>query len=136
MKLAFALLAALVLGLAGATWWALESGGVAVLETRRADGAPRRTHVWVAEEEGELWLEAATPERAWLQDVQRSPEVVLTRGARAERFRAVPAPGERERARVRALLRRQYGLRDAWVGLVQDTSRAVAVRLAPLPARE
>jgi hypothetical protein len=49
-----ALLVAFVL----ATAWALESGGVAVIETHAPGGELRATHVWYAESDGELWLEA------------------------------------------------------------------------------
>jgi hypothetical protein len=126
------LAAAALLGLfAAVTVWALESGGVAVVETRDAGGAARRTHVWFVEAEGELWLEAGTPENPWYRDVLRDPALVLEVADRRERYRAQPVPGETARARIRRLLREKYGLRDAWVGLLVDTSRSVAVRLLP-----
>jgi hypothetical protein len=128
LAIAVALLAAFL----AVTGWALESGEVAVLETRRPEGGARRTRVWLAEADGTLWLEAATPDRDWLGDVALSPRVRLRRGAEARAYEAVAMPGAGERARVRALLRRKYGLRDRWVGLLQDTSRAVAVRLVPV----
>lgn len=58
------------------TWWALESGGVAVIETLTPRGTVRSTHVWYAKPNGEFWLEAGTPENAWFRDVQENP--VLT----------------------------------------------------------
>jgi hypothetical protein len=88
--------------------------------------------VWVAEAEGALWLEAATPERAWYRDVLLDPVVSLERAGRAAAFRARPAPGEEARRRLRGWLRERYGWRDAFVGLLQDTSQAIAVRLEPL----
>jgi hypothetical protein len=125
------LLAVLATALFGAvTWYALESSDVAVLRTRGADGAILETHVWLAQEDGVTWLEAATPERAWLRHVEASPEVELVRGGATQRFLASPEPGAEGRARIRRLLRAQYGWRDGWVGLLQDTSRSVAVRLA------
>jgi hypothetical protein len=69
----------LLLAFVGLTWWALESSGVAVLETRRPDGSTRSTHVWHVTHNGEVWLEAGTPENAWFQDVEGSPRVLLTR---------------------------------------------------------
>jgi len=111
---------------------ALESSGVAVLETRAPAGTPRETRLWVAEAEGALWLEAATPERAWYRDVLLDPVVSLEREGRAEAFRATPEPGEEARRRLRGWLRERYGWRDAFVGLLQDTSRSIAVRLDPL----
>jgi hypothetical protein len=128
-------LAAGTAGFAALAGVALESGGVAVLETRAEDGAVRTTRVWVAESDGALLLEAATPERSWYRDVERDPQVSLARAGRAEAFRAVPEPGEAGHRRVRALLRERYGWRDAFVGLLQDTSRSVAVRLEPLGPR-
>lgn len=124
-------LAAGVVALAGITGWALEAGEVAVLVTQRPDGGARETHVWWAADAGALWVEAATPERAWLAEARASGEVELRREGRSERFRAEPVPGAQGHAHVRALLRAKYGLRDAWVGLLQDTSRSVAVRLVP-----
>ena len=70
MKPALIAAAALVAAFVAVTWWALESGGVAVIETRTPEGGPRSTHVWYTEPDGELWLEAGTPENAWFRDVQ------------------------------------------------------------------
>lgn len=132
MKRALVLLAALVLAFGALTGWALESGDVALLMTERAGGGARETHVWWVEDEGAVQLEAATPERAWLAEALAAGEVSLERGGRVERFRPerLDAPGAHER--IRARLRAKYGWRDAWVGLLQDTSRSVAVRLTPL----
>jgi reactive intermediate/imine deaminase len=133
VKRAAAALLALLAAAALFTGWALEAGGVAVLETPLPDGGVRETHVWWIEREGgAVELEAATPERAWLAEALAAREVVLERDGRRERFRAErsDAPGAREQ--LRAALRRKYGVRDAWVGLLQDTSRAVVVRLVPL----
>ena len=120
---------------ASITGWALEAGDVALLTTERPDGGVRETHVWWAAHEDALWLEAATPERAWLREALSSGEVELMRDGRRERFRAVAVPGAEAHARVRALLREKYGVRDAWVGLLQDTSRSVAVLLHPSESR-
>jgi len=124
-------LAAALLVLAGFTGWALEAGDVAVIATQRPDSQTRKTHVWWATDSDSIWVEAATPERAWLAEALASGEVELTRDGRRERLRVEIAPGPGAHARVRALLREKYGLRDAWVGLLQDTSRSVAVLLHP-----
>lgn len=135
MRLARAWLA-LLLGLVAAffavTRWVLESGGVAIVETRAPDGNARRTHVWFAESGDELWLEAGTPENAWFVDAQRDPLLRLSAAGRSGRYRAEPIAGSAH-ARIRVLLREKYGWRDAWVGLLVDTSRSVAVRLQPAP---
>lgn len=127
------LAAAVVLAVFGlVTALALESGGVAVLETRAPNGTPRQTRVWVAEAEGALWLEAATPERPWYRDVLLDPIVSVDRGGKELAYRALPDPGEAGHRRIRAWLRERYGWRDAFVGLLQDTSQSIAVRLEPL----
>jgi hypothetical protein len=111
------------------TWLALEVSGVAVLETRTADGSSRSTHVWFAEPDGELWVEAGTPENAWYVDVQRDPLISFSSDERSGEYvvEQVQDPGAHEK--IRALLREKYGMRDWWIGLLFDTSRSVAVRL-------
>ena len=115
------------------TWHALESQEVAVLTTRTADGTARTTRVWVARREGALWIEAATPERAWYVDVLRDPRLQLQIEGRTVEARAAPVPGEDGHREIRRLLREKYGWADAWVGLLQDTSRSVAVRVVAEP---
>lgn len=119
--------------LAAFTGWTLEASDVAVLATERPDGRVRETHVWWAADGDALQLEAATPEREWLAEALAAGEVELERGGRRERFRVERIDTPEAHARIRALLREKYGLRDAWVGLLQDTSRSVAVRLSPVP---
>ncbi|MBX3028334.1 nitroreductase family deazaflavin-dependent oxidoreductase [bacterium] len=120
----------LLLAFAFLTWTALEASGVAVLETRRADGGTRRTRVWFAEHDGALWLEAPVPDREWLVDVRAAPRVSLERAGGSAVYDAVPVAGGGHEA-IRALLRAKYGWRDWWVGCLQDTSHSVAVRLVP-----
>lgn len=123
--------AALLLGFVALTGIALEAGDVAVLTTQQPNGEARETHVWWAEHEGAIWVEAATPERAWLAEALAAGWVELTREAQRERLRVERAGEPAAQRDVRALLREKYGLRDWWVGLLQDTSRSVAVRLHP-----
>ncbi len=123
--------AALALALGGMTGWALESGGVAVIETQTPEGGPRFTHVWYAEPDGELWLEAGTPENPWFRDVQENPAVTLKAKGRAGRYVAEPVDDRNGNSRIRSLMREKYGFRDLWVGLIFDTSRSVAVQLLP-----
>ena len=63
MGRAIAAVAILLLALAGITWLALESGGVAVVETRGAHGETRSTHVWHVEQDGELYVLAKSTDR-------------------------------------------------------------------------
>lgn len=123
--------AAAAVAFGAVTWWALESGEVATLRTRAAAGYVEDTRVWVADAEGAVWIEAATPERAWYRRLLAQPEVELVRNGEPASFTATPFPGPEGHARIRGLLRAKYGVRDLWVGLLQDTSTSIAVRLEP-----
>jgi hypothetical protein len=94
-------------------------------------GSPRETRVWIVDEGDHAWIEAATPERDFYRDLLAHPEAELVRGGAISRVRAEPVPGPEPHGHLRALLRAKYGLADWWVGLLQDTSRSVAVRIAP-----
>lgn len=132
MKWLLTAVVALVATFGAVTWIALESGGVGVLRTSNADGSERATHVWYAEYDGSIWVEAATPERPFLVDLRRMPEATLSTGNDSFRIRAeiVDAPAAHER--IRTQLRAKYGWRDRWVAMLQDTSRSVAVSLRPM----
>jgi hypothetical protein len=104
---------------------------VAVIETRTAEGSPRSTHVWYVEPDGELWLEAGSPENAWFQDVKRDPTLRFTVDGRSTRHIARPVDDPSGHSRIRSWIREKYGGREWWVGLIVDTSRSVAVELHP-----
>lgn len=122
-------LAAVSVAFAAITWWALEWSDVAIVQTHTPEGNARSTHVWYAEDAGELLLEAGTPENPWFRDVLRNPELVFDAGGGPRSYRAEPIREASGHERIRSLLRAKYGLRDWWVGLLVDTSRSVAVRL-------
>jgi hypothetical protein len=111
------------------TWWALEWDGVAILETRTADGGVRSTHVWYAEPDGELWVEAGTPQNGWYVDVQKDAMVSFRTSERSGDYIAEPIAGEDAHRRIRRLLREKYGLRDWWIDVLFDTSHSIAVRM-------
>jgi hypothetical protein len=122
--------AAVLLALFALGWWVLESSGVAVVETRSADGGTRSTHVWYVMRDAELWLEAGTPENGWYLDIQHSPILKITIGEASQVRRAVPVPDRSVQREIRALLRAKYGVRDELVGVFVDSSGSVAVRLS------
>jgi len=131
VKLVLIAAGALVAAFVAVTGWALESGGVAVIETRDADGGMRTTRVWYAEPDGELWLEAGTPENPWFVDVQGDPAITFTSDAGPQQYVARAVEDPSGHSRIRSLLREKYGLRDRWIALIFDTSRSIAVRLVP-----
>jgi len=123
----------LLAAFAATTWWALESGGVAIVQTRPPGGGVRDTHVWYTESNGELWLEAGSPENGWFVDVESDPALTFTVDGRSRRTIAVAVDEPSGHPKIRALIREKYGFRDWWVGLIVDTSRSVAVRLVAPP---
>ena len=129
MKIAIVSLVSVLAAFGLITWWALESSGVAVLETRAPDGSLRSTHVWFAEPNGELWLEAGTPKNSWYLDIQRDPHVSFSSLQRSGQYIAQRVQDPGAHGQIRSLLREKYGVRDWWIGLIFDTSRSVAVQL-------
>ena len=131
IRIAASAIVLVLVSFAATIWWALESFGVATVETQRPDGSPRQTHVWYVEPDGELWLEAGSPENGWFRDVLENPALSFHAERRSGRYRAEPLDTEAAHQEIRSLIRARYGFRERWVGLLVDTSRSVAVRLAP-----
>ena len=129
LRMVAALAGASAVILALVTWYALEGREVVVLRTMDANGSVRETRVWVAEADGALWIEAATPERPFYRDLTERRTVELLRGGHRLVLDATPVPGPDGHARIRTLLHRRYGWADDWIGWLQDTSRSVAIRL-------
>ena len=114
------------------TWAALEMQEVVVIRTEGADGTRRETRIWIADEGGFWWLEAASAESPWYRDVLVNPGVEIVRGARTVQARVTPEPGEDGHRKIRRLFRQKYGLADVWVGLIQDGSGSILVRAEPM----
>ncbi len=121
---------AVVLG--AVTLWALEGKEVIVVRTRDARGAVRETRTWVADQDGALWVEAAVPERPFLQQLLATPHVEVVRHGVAARYRATAVANPAGHERIRRLLSAKYGWADCWIGMLTDTSRSVAVKLEPV----
>src|SRR5687767_7758921 len=105
---------ALGVGFAAVTLYALESREVVVLRTRAADGTLRATRTWIADADGTAWVEAATPERPFLRDLERDPTVRLERDGRPLQCRTAVAGNPEGHARIRDLLAAKYGWADCW----------------------
>jgi len=111
------------------TWWALESSEVLTIETHRADGSVRSTHVWWIEWNGQLWLEAGSPTNGWFVDVEKRPEITVRWEEGPREYVALPAPGDAVHGWIRALIREKYGFRDWWINRIVDTTESIGVRL-------
>jgi hypothetical protein len=129
MKMIGLVLVVAVLAFGAITWVALEGQEVVVVRTHGGDGAAHATRTWVADADGTTWIEAANPERPFLHDLERAPELELERGGGLQRCQAeiVPNPGGHQH--IRELLAARYGWADCWIGLIADTRRSVEVRL-------
>jgi hypothetical protein len=124
----------IALTLGAVTLLALESGEVVVVRSRDWGGMPIETRTWIADEGGVAWIEAATPERAFLQNVLANPEIELWRDGRWQRCRATAVPNPEGHEHVRHLLAGKYGWKDGWIGMLADTSQSVALRVScPAP---
>jgi hypothetical protein len=123
--------ALLVFATIGLVWWVLESSGVAIVETRGADGELRRTHVWYVRQGQTVWLEAGRPNHGWYKDLQVHPTVQFESSDLSGRFEAATVPGPQAHRYIRALLAEKYGVRDRILGWAVDTSSSIAVRLDP-----
>jgi hypothetical protein len=118
-----------VLAFGVVTLVALEGREVVVLRTRARDGSERATRTWIADGDGAAWIEAANPERPFLGDLARTPELVVDRRGRPLHCRATVAANPEGHARIRDLLAAKYGWADCWIALVADTRRSLALRL-------
>jgi len=124
--------AALIIGFGALTWAALEWSGVAIIETRAPDGSVRHTHVWFVEHEGEIWLEAGSPDNPWYVDVMLNPSIMLDDGRSRRAYLARPVAAPNAHRQIRSLIQAKYGARDRWIGRLVDTSESKAVRLEPV----
>ncbi len=131
LKYALITIAVIAVAAGAITWWALEGHEVVVIHTVSAGGSSHATRVWIADERGFSWIEAATPERPFYRDLLTNPRVELDRHGQRSRYLAEPVPNPDGHRQIRQLLAAKYGIADCWIGLLQDTSRSLAIRLQP-----
>jgi hypothetical protein len=100
--------------------------------TRRPDGPPRESILWLVEREGHAWLRAGRPDADWLERIHGEPRVEVARNGRRRAYRAVPVEAPDVRAAVNEAMARKYGLADRLVRWLVGVDHAVPVRLDPL----
>lgn len=110
---------------------ALEGQEVVIVRTVDEQGKTHETRTWIADDAGAIWIEAATPARPFAQHITRSGWVEIVRGGGVRAYDASIEPNPTGHLRIRMLLAQKYGWADWWIGLLQDTSRSVAVRCIP-----
>ena len=108
-----AVVAALAL-LAG--WSAVQSAGqdIAVLRTFDFSGVDLYTTLWSLDDGRTVWIRANRPDREWLAQMRRNPDVELKRRGRNAKFRALLFERMRSEAYVEAGFREKYALADRW----------------------
>jgi hypothetical protein len=127
-------LVVLVAGFFGLVLVASELGGeVIILHTQTANGE-KRTRLWVVDDAGFAWVRAGMSGSSWLARIDQNPIVLIERGGRLLRYRAVPVRQPQIRDRIHALMREKYGLADRLVSVLRDPTQSVPVRLEPLGA--
>jgi len=129
MRVALTVLLAVGALFALITLLALEGREVVVLRTTDAHGKTRETRVWIADQDGVSWIEAANADRPFYRDILEQPGIELVRHGESHVFRAAPVPGREGHDLIRRLLSEKYGLADRWIGLLADTSHSIAIRL-------
>jgi hypothetical protein len=127
----FAFAFAAALAAAAVTLYALESNEVVVLRTFDDAGGIHEARVWIADDLGYSWIEAAGPQKLFYERLLEEPDVEVVRDGRVYRHRAVPVTTAAAHDRLRGLLADKYGWADRWIGMFVDTSASIAVRLEP-----
>lgn len=130
MRRALAVVGGALLVVALVTLVALEGREVVVVETTDANGAARRTRTWVADEAQTVWVEAANPERPFVEDLRRRPVLILERAGTRRQCTAEILPNPDGHLQVREALARRYGWADRWIAMFADTHASLAVRLS------
>src|SRR5512140_3744425 len=89
---------------AAVTLVALEGHEVVVLRTVDEHGARRDTRTWVADADGDAWVEAANAERPFLRHIQGNARVELHRAGGTQSCHAVALANPEGHRRIRRLL--------------------------------
>ncbi len=97
-------------------WSAIRSSWqeVAVLRTFDVQGKDLFTTVWVIDDGGLAWIQAARRDRRWLSHLRQNPDVELRRDGRSSRYRAMVSDYAEARDHVAPRFREKYGLADRW----------------------
>lgn len=124
------IVALIVLALGATTYGALESGGVVVITTQRADGGGARgTRIWYVTQADRVLLEAGDPRNPWVADLNTAESLRFTgEGLDGEyRFKLHDRSSHEI---IRKHMRKKYGWRDWWISLVFDTSNSFLVEVS------
>jgi len=98
--------------------------------TTRADGAPRRTVLWVVVEAGLPYLRSYRgPDGRWYRDVVVRPDATLVAGRHAQPVRVVPATDPASIAACSSALARKYAADPSLPAMLDDSVLATTLRV-------
>jgi hypothetical protein len=94
---------------------ASELGGeVVTLERLEADGGTSQIRVWIVDQDGVSWIEHGDPDSYWINQLQTSTSVTLTRDGQVITYSATPDPDSHDL--YHQLRRQKYGWADKLIG--------------------
>ena len=127
-----AVLAIALAGGAAITYLALELGEVVIVETVNSDGTRlRQTHIWYVHQPDGLYLEAGHPDNPWVRDLEQMQTLTLSGEGISGEYVFEQHESAADHQRVREMMRRKYGWRDSWIGVVFDTTQSQLIELEP-----
>ena len=130
LKWILAVVGIVVMSFVGITFFALEYGDVAVVETMdKSTGKQRLTHIWHVQTGDQLFLEGGSPTNPWVQDLEYLSTIRLIGNGIDGEYAFVIRDDDDNHAEIRALMRAKYGWRDRWVGIVFDTSKSMLIEV-------
>lgn len=102
------------------------------IETRRGD-RPYRTVIWIAVDDGEVFVRSVRGATAkWYQRARAEPEVVIHAASRRIAARAHPAPDKDSVERTSEALRRKYRPGGSLNSMLRPEILETTMRLDPL----
>jgi hypothetical protein len=112
----------------------VDLAGEVDIETRRPDGRPVRTIIWVVVDGGQVYVRSVLGEKGkWYRRLQAVPEGALHVGGKAVEVRALPVDDSAEIERVSAALRRKYARQAASLArMLEPATLPTTLRLEPL----
>ena len=122
-----------IAAVAATTYIALESGDVVEVGTiNAATKAPRSTRIWFVQNRGMLFLEAGSPENAWVKDLQVRETFTIRGGGIDGEYRFRLQGGKAAHNDIRSMMRAKYGWRDEWISCLFNIESSSRVEVIPL----
>jgi hypothetical protein len=113
---------------------AVDEGEVVTLTTSNGKGAQYDTQLWIVRLEDGLYLRSNSSQTAWLARLPSGPEVILQRGDRQSKLRALPVDDPEVRVAVNRAMALKYGAADRFWSWIYDRDHSVPIQLVPVPS--